>query len=130
MKQILVCAALSGVALMAMASGPPTQTDSTVNPAVLYSCVRDGVRHYISSYPLPTDRDCRAIPYRRALAPGPSGNSFHGYACKSDCSGHQAGYDWAYRRGTSSYAGCTGNSQSFIEGCRAYVDQMNSRAKR
>lgn len=36
-------------------------------------------------------------------------------------SGHYAGYEWADSRNASS---CGGNSQSFIEGCERYLDQL------
>jgi hypothetical protein len=41
--------------------------------------------------------------------------------CTQDCSGHDAGYQWAEDRGIADEDDCTGNSESFIEGCRAYV---------
>jgi len=50
-------------------------------------------------------------------------NTFKGYDCSQDCSGHRAGYEWAKRKRLSSSAQCTGNSQSFIEGCWAYIEE-------
>lgn len=35
--------------------------------------------------------------------------------------GHYAGYEWAERTGRS----CSGNSNSFIEGCEEYYRQMS-----
>ncbi|RWQ60369.1 MAG: hypothetical protein EOS83_07345 [Mesorhizobium sp.] len=49
--------------------------------------------------------------------------TFNGYDCTQDCSGHQAGYDWAERKGVASASDCGGNSNSFIEGCQSYVEQ-------
>lgn len=49
--------------------------------------------------------------------------TWHGYNCTEDCSGHEAGYDWAERKGIDDAADCGGNSQSFIEGCEAYVEE-------
>ena len=46
---------------------------------------------------------------------------FHGYECKEDCSGHIAGYEWAREHGITDEEDCSGNSESFIEGCKAYV---------
>lgn len=46
---------------------------------------------------------------------------FHGYECTVDCSGHEAGYDWAERHDIDDEDDCGGNSESFIEGCKAYV---------
>jgi len=48
-------------------------------------------------------------------------NTFYGYDCTEDCSGHQVGYDWAENNDISDIYDCDGNSQSFIEGCEAYV---------
>ncbi len=48
---------------------------------------------------------------------------FMGYSCLDDCSGHLAGYRWAQRNGIDDEDDCTGNSDSFIEGCLAYVEE-------
>lgn len=50
----------------------------------------------------------------------PDGNS--GY-CTQDCSGHDAGYEWADENGITDPYDCGGNSQSFIEGCEAYAEE-------
>lgn len=52
-----------------------------------------------------------------------SSTTFHGYDCLGDCSGHQAGYDWAEEKGITDPESCGGNSQSFIEGCKAYAGE-------
>jgi hypothetical protein len=49
--------------------------------------------------------------------------TFSGYECTSDCSGHQAGYDWAEEKDISDIDDCGGKSDSFIEGCRVYVGE-------
>ena len=49
--------------------------------------------------------------------------TFHGYTCTDDCSGHQAGYDWAEENNITDPDDCSGNSQSFIEGCQAYAEE-------
>ncbi len=48
---------------------------------------------------------------------------FHGYRCTDDCSGQEAGYRWAEDHGIDDPDDCGGNSQSFIEGCRAYAEE-------
>lgn len=58
-----------------------------------------------------------SLPYA-ALAVG----SFHSYECTQDCSGHEAGYAWAERKGITNEYDCGGISQSFIEGCLAYAE--------
>jgi hypothetical protein len=50
--------------------------------------------------------------------------TFHSYPCTEDCSGHEAGYQWAERKGIEDPADCGGNSQSFIDGCEAYAEEM------
>jgi hypothetical protein len=49
--------------------------------------------------------------------------SFKGYECTEDCSGHEAGYNWAEENGIEDAGDCRGNSQSFIEGCISYVEE-------
>lgn len=51
---------------------------------------------------------------------------FNGYPCTVDCSGHQAGYDWADQNGITDAGDCGGNSQSFIEGCQSYTEEYGS----
>lgn len=48
---------------------------------------------------------------------------FSGYPCTINCSGHEAGYKWADKRGIDDPDDCGGNSQSFIEGCEAYAQE-------
>ena len=50
-------------------------------------------------------------------------NTFGGYECTEDCSGHEAGYNWAEENDISDEYDCDGNSNSFNEGCTAYVDE-------
>jgi len=55
--------------------------------------------------------------------PARSRLQFHGYPCTQDCSGHEAGYEWAEDNGIDEVEDCGGRSQSFIEGCKAYVEE-------
>ena len=48
----------------------------------------------------------------------------HGYPCTVDCSGHEAGYEWADKKGIEDPDDCGGNSNSFIEGCRAWAEEQ------
>ncbi len=50
-------------------------------------------------------------------------NDFKGYPCTEDCSGHEAGYEWAEDKGITDSSDCGGNSNSFIEGCEAYAEE-------
>jgi len=54
--------------------------------------------------------------------------TFMGYDCTSDCSGHEAGYDWAESNDISDVSDCDGNSNSFNEGCEAYVEENDGGA--
>ena len=48
---------------------------------------------------------------------------FNGYPCTEDCSGHEAGYNWAEEHDIDNIDDCGGNSDSFIEGCQSYVEE-------
>ena len=54
----------------------------------------------------------------------PEPPSYMGYPCTVDCSGHEAGYQWAEEKGIDDPDDCGGNSNSFIEGCIAYAEQQ------
>ena len=47
-------------------------------------------------------------------------------ACTSDCGGHNAGWAWAEENGVTDPGECGGNSQSFIEGCEAYAEEVQA----
>ena len=55
-------------------------------------------------------------------------STFAGWPCTSDCSGHEAGYNWAEEHGIDDESDCDtagdkSNSPSFAEGCRDYVQE-------
>lgn len=50
--------------------------------------------------------------------------TFKGSACTGDCSGHEAGYDWAEEKDIDDPSDCGGNSNSFIEGCESYAEEQ------
>jgi len=50
--------------------------------------------------------------------------TFKGYECTDDCSGHEAGYNWAKKKGIIEPSDCSGKSNSFIEGCRSYAKEQ------
>jgi hypothetical protein len=49
--------------------------------------------------------------------------------CTYDCSGHDAGYDWAEENDIDDPDDCGGNSNSFIEGCEQYAEEQQSDAE-
>lgn len=117
----------SGVAIaLALALASPGAAQGQQATGFIYSCVKDGVRHY-TAHPLPGAAECTAYAYQPAPPPVQAapiyGRSFGRYYCTSDCSGHRAGYEWAARQGITRKGSCSGNSQSFIEGCWAYVEE-------
>lgn len=57
-------------------------------------------------------------------SPASAGLTFHGYDCTVDCSGHEAGYQWAEEHDITDEDDCDGNSESLIEGCKAYVQEQ------
>lgn len=68
------------------------------------------------------------VPNAASSSPLPSSpRTFAGYGCASDCSGHEAGFNWAEEHDIDNEddcdaAGDTSNSPSFAEGCKAYVN--------
>lgn len=46
--------------------------------------------------------------------------------CTDDCSGHDAGYDWADNNAITHPDECGGNSQSFIDGCEDYAREQQA----
>ncbi|MER9593274.1 hypothetical protein NKI94_31920 [Mesorhizobium australicum] len=63
-------------------------------------------------------------------SPAHAQETFHGYECTDGCSGHEAGYDWAARNDFTDERDCDGDSQSFNEGCQAYVEEQSDDAAR
>lgn len=49
--------------------------------------------------------------------------TFDGYECTDDCSGHQAGYDWAEQNDVDDESSCSTPSASFNQGCESYVEE-------
>ena len=49
--------------------------------------------------------------------------TFDGYECTDDCSGHQAGYDWAEQNDVDDESSCSTPSPSFNQGCESYVEE-------
>ena len=47
--------------------------------------------------------------------------------CTEDCSGHDAGFEWARDHDVTDASECGGGSLSFEEGCRTYADAIQER---
>lgn len=54
-----------------------------------------------------------------------SDGTFGDYGCTEDCSGHEAGYEWAEQQGVTDPDECGGYSWSFEEGCRQYAEEQS-----
>jgi hypothetical protein len=52
-----------------------------------------------------------------------SAATFDGNTCLGDCSGHQAGYDWAEQNDIDDESSCSTPSASFNQGCESYVEE-------
>lgn len=61
---------------------------------------------------------------KKANEASPTGLEFKGYPCTKDCSGHQAGHDWAERWGIEDPGSCPYSNNSFWEGCLARTDDF------
>lgn len=48
--------------------------------------------------------------------------------CTEDCSGHDAGWQWAQENDVQDSTDCSGNG-SFAGGCEAYVEELESRVE-
>ncbi len=49
--------------------------------------------------------------------------------CIDDCSGHEAGFQWAQDQDVTDSSECGGKSNSFIEGCEAFAQQREAAAE-
>src|SRR4051812_42676007 len=49
--------------------------------------------------------------------------------CTEDCSGHDAGFEWARDHDVTDSTECSGDSQSFVEGCEAYASAHEEAAE-
>lgn len=61
---------------------------------------------------------------RRDELGGSEGSSGE-YGCTEDCSGHEAGYQWAEEHDITNPDDCGGYSWSFEEGCRKYAEEQS-----
>ena len=50
---------------------------------------------------------------------------YRGMLCTVDCSGHKAGYEWAYYNDVTDEDECINVSNSFTEGCLKGVEDVN-----
>ena len=48
--------------------------------------------------------------------------------CTQDCSGHEAGFEWARDNEVTDESDCGGNSQSFYDGCVQFAEERQEQA--
>lgn len=58
-----------------------------------------------------------------ALTNASHAQTYKGYDCTIDCSGHEAGYEWAEENDIEDEYDCSTPSNSFNEGCISYVEE-------
>lgn len=89
-------------------------------PSAVYRCTaQNGAIFYLT-----TPKAGCTVVFTYTKRPLP--RTFWGYGCTQDCSGHDAGYQWAEERGITDESSCGGNSQSFIEGCQAFIEEQQA----
>ncbi len=49
--------------------------------------------------------------------------------CTIDCSGHEAGFQWAQENDVTDESECGGNSDSFMEGCESFAEVRAEQAE-
>lgn len=112
MRGILIAGSIASVLMLLAATGSRNDPDVTASetPSPLPTAV-------------PSVRPIVPSQYYRVPQPPSASLYFHGYPCTEDCSGHEAGYEWAEENDIVDVDDCGGNSDSFIEGCEAYVEE-------
>ncbi len=72
------------------------------------------------------DEDAIAETAREAVEDSTYVDAGAPYGCTEDCSGHEAGFAWARDNEVEDANDCGGNSYSFIEGCQAYAEELET----
>lgn len=90
----------------------------------LSSCDKSEVEPTQETTPAAFDTPAQAYQPEAQVPPSTPNSSFNGYVCTDDCSGHEAGYNWAEENGIDDPNNCDGNSESFIEGCESYAEEQ------
>ncbi|GAB2493119.1 hypothetical protein GCM10027084_02230 [Pseudoxanthomonas sangjuensis] len=114
---------LKNYACVLIANYQPSQQTSgglTATRPVYWCYRRDGTGYFSAT---PATNCVLDRTQRPATAPALPLYS-HGYPCTADCGGHEAGYQWAEAHDIEDPDDCGGNSQSFIEGCEAYTEEV------
>ena len=94
-------------------------------PAPLYSPGDDRYPRAYESFDEDTARDDAARELRRRSYT----QEGRTYLCTDDCSGHEAGFEWAGENRIRRKSGCFGDSMSFQEGCEEFVRALDRRVE-
>jgi hypothetical protein len=122
---LVVAGTIAAVALLITAGNrhTPSRRAQDQQPAQRLLLPASAALHAELVQPLPaatTRWDVTPLPTRSRVP------TFNGYPCTVDCSGHEAGYEWAEEHGITDADDCDGNSESFIEGCQSYAEEHES----
>ena len=109
---------LSFPLLMVSACGEASQRESTQPSG--YSAASDAA---ISETSVDAEADAHAD-----LAAATYEETAGSSDCTDDCSGHEAGFEYAKENEIADPDDCGGNSESFIAGCREYGEEIARRA--
>lgn len=115
-RLILVMSALGGVASCG-SSSPTASTEVEHKPSAdLYESDAD-------TSGSKGDETYAEYDTRRGATASPG--DVAGFGCTQDCSGHDAGFQWAEEHSVTDESECGGNSWSFQEGCAAYAREQS-----
>ncbi|MDO8658161.1 MAG: hypothetical protein Q7K55_05445 [Candidatus Levybacteria bacterium] len=114
MKWILIIVAF--FLLILLISNSSSRSSTTTNDSSATSTVNS------DDYP---DEDIESEQIEENIDTDYDQLEFNGFPCTEDCSGHEAGYEWAEEKGITQddVDNYSGNSNSFMEGMQSYVDE-------
>jgi hypothetical protein len=118
---LLIPAVFLAVFLLA---GCAEQTSTELKPLKTLKSPEPINKPAVVQTPTPVRRSVPVVEYDEPSDYEPQ--TFDGNDCIGDCSGHEAGYDWAEEKGIDDPDDCGGNSNSFIEGCESYAEEQQA----
>lgn len=126
MRKVVICAALvCGLALI----GDLLTGNSSSTPPPLSLSDHELIQRAEVATEGPIDSPTASPSYESYLPPKYADGSRTAPSfedCTQDCSGHDAGYEWAEENDIRDPGDCDGNSQSFIEGCEERAEEWQS----
>ena len=80
-----------------------------------------------SKYAQPMDKNAAYQAAAKDLSPRNFEDVGDTSLCTKDCSGHDAGFEWAKEKSLTVLADCEADDPGFAEGCEAYVSALQKR---